>query len=237
MMEIQKLSAQPRKDHGKGHAGRLRAAGKIPAVAYGKKLPTMPISVDPKALKTVLAGQHGRNSVVELAVEGDRTITAMVREYSHHPVSRDILHADFIQVHLGEPVDTVVPLRLTGKPKGVVLGGILMQVFRALPTRCPPEKIPVVIEADCTELELNTSIKVSQLKLPEGVTIRLPQDQTIAAVVAPEKATEEEKGPGGAPAAAAAAGGKPAAAAPAAAAGKAPAAAAAAKPAADKKKK
>ncbi|NUP06323.1 MAG: 50S ribosomal protein L25 [Polyangiaceae bacterium] len=231
-MEIAKLSASKRSDQGKGPSRRLRTAGQIPAIAYGKNLAATTLAVDPKALKVALSGPHGRNAVVEVAVEGGSKITAMVREYAHHPVTREILHADFLQVDLAQPVDVDVPFKLTGKPKGVVLGGILTQVFRTLPVRCVPEKIPALLELDVTELDLGESTKVAQLKLPEGVSVRFPAEQTVAAVVAPDTRGEEEAKPGapGAPA------GK---AAPAAAAGKAApaAAAAAAKPAADKKKK
>ncbi|MBL8743444.1 MAG: 50S ribosomal protein L25 [Myxococcales bacterium] len=235
-MEISKLTATTRTEFGKGPARRLRNAGQIPAVAYGKKLEATALAVDPKVLKTALSGPHGRNRVLSVEVQGGNTITALVREYAHHPVTRAILHADFIQVDLKEPVDVEVPFKVVGKAKGVVAGGELSQPFRVLPVRCLPEKIPVGIEADVTELGLNESFKTSQLKLPEGVSVRLPAEQTVVAVVAPDKRGEEEAAPaaaGAAPAAAAA--GK---AAPAAAAGKAaPAAAAAAKPAADKKKK
>jgi large subunit ribosomal protein L25 len=124
----------------------------------------------------------------------------MVREYSHHPVSRAYLHVDFLQVDLGEPVDVSVPFKLVGKAKGIVLGGILQQVFRALPVRCLPQKIPTVIEADVSDLGLNDSLKVSQLKLADGVSVRLGAEQTVASVVAPEKNVEEEKAAAAAPA-------------------------------------
>lgn len=232
-MEIIKLSATKRVEQGKGPSRRLRVAGRIPAIAYGKNLAATALAVDPKALKTALSGAHGRNNVIEVSVEGGSAITALVKHYAHHPVSRDIIHADFLQVDLKEPVDVEVPFKLTGKPKGVVLGGVLTQVYRALPVRCVPEKIPALIELDVTDLDLGESTKASGLKLPEGVSVRLPAEQTVAAVVAPEKrGDEEEAGAKGAAAAPAAAG----KAAPAAAGKAAPAAAAAAKPA-DKKKK
>ncbi len=223
-MEIAKLSASKRTDQGKGPSRRLRTSGKIPAIAYGKNLAAMALAVDPKALKSALSGPHGRNSVVELAIDGGATLTAMVRQYSHHPVTREFLHADFLQVDLAQPVDVEVPFKLIGKSKGVVLGGVLMQVYRDLPVRCLPEKIPSLVELDVTDVDLGESVKASQLKLPEGVAARLPAEQTVAAVVAPDKKGEEE----------AAAPGK--AAAPAAA-GKAAAPAAAAAKSADKKKK
>jgi large subunit ribosomal protein L25 len=237
-MEIVKLEASPRPESGKGPAKRLRREGKIPAVAYGKQLAATPIAVSPKLLHKVLVSEHGQNSVLELAVDGGKKITAMLRDYSYHPVSRELLHADFIEIKLDQPVDVEVPFECTGKAVGIVQGGVLRQVYRKLPVRCLPEKIPTKIEHDVTPLNMGDHLKASELKLPEGVTVRLPTDQTIAGVVAPEK-IEEVAAPGapGAPAAAAAAG----AAAPAAAGAAAPAAAAgkeAAKaPAAKEKKK
>jgi large subunit ribosomal protein L25 len=227
-MEITKLSAASRSEKGKGPARRLRIEGKIPAVAYGKKLEATQLAVSPKELRAVLATSHGKNSVVELVVEGKSAITAMVREYAHHPVSREIIHADFIQVDLNEPVDVNVPLKMTGKAKGIITGGIVQQVFRQLPVRCLPNKIPVLVEMDVTELDMGDSLKVSQLTLPEGVTVRLSPEQTLVSVVAPEKKSEAEEAADAAKAAAKAA--------PAAGAA-APAAAAAPAKAADKKKK
>jgi large subunit ribosomal protein L25 len=211
-MEIVKLTASKRTEQGKGPSRRLRTQGMIPAIAYGPKREATALAVNPKELKAVLGSAHGKNCVVEISVEGGEKITAMVREYSHHPLSRAVLHADFREVDLSAPVDVEVPFRLIGKPKGAILGGILTQVYRALPIRALPEKIPVAIELDITELGLNESMKVNQLHLPEGVTVRLPSEQTVAGVVAPEKVKEEEEAPkaaaAGAPAAAAAGGDK-----------------------------
>jgi len=223
-MEIAKLSATPRAEGGKGPSRRIRREGLIPAVAYGQKKEALRLAVSPKALKAVLMGDHGVNSVVQLVVENGETVNAMVREFTRHPISRELLHADFYRVDLDKAVDVLVPFRTTGKSRGVVLGGVLQQIYRDLPVRCRPEQIPVFLEVDVTELELNATIKVADLQLPEGVTIRLPAEQSVVSVNAPEKMTEEEATPKGAAAAAPAA----------AAAGKA---APAAKPAKDAKKK
>lgn len=212
-MEIIKLTASRRSLAGKGPSRRLRREGKIPAIAYGSKLEPLALAVSPKELKVALAGAHGRNAVLSLTVDGKDTFTAMVRQYAHHPVSRDILHADFLQIDLANTIDVDVPFKLFGKCKGVVAGGVLSQVYRALPVRCLPEKIPSLLELDVTDLDLGESTKVSQLKLPEGVTVRLPQEQTVAAVVAPDKkAAEEEAAAAAAKATPAAAAAAPAAA-------------------------
>jgi len=244
MMEIIKLSATPRQESGKGPSNRLRRTGNIPAICYGKGLEAFPVAVSPKALLEVLKSAHGKNSVIELAVEGGDKLTVMVRDYGYHPISRELVHADFLQVKLDQPIDVEVPVRCVGKSKGIAGGGILQQIFRNLPIRCLPEKIPALVEIDISELDLGDTVKAGAVPLPEGVKTRLPDDQTVVVVAIPEKAEEAAATPGapGAPAAAAApaAGGKAAPAAKAAApaaGGKAAPAAKAAAPAKDAKKK
>jgi large subunit ribosomal protein L25 len=231
------LKSEPRKAGGKAEARRLRRAGMVPAVAYGKGLPSTPIAVPPKEVATILKSELGQNTVVELEVEGKK-ILAMVREFTLHPVARSLEHVDFIEVKLDKPVDVNVPLLTTGKAVGVTGGGVLRIVYRTVPVRCLPDRIPVSLSTDVTHLELGMHVSTQELKLPEGVTVRLPPEQTLVSVVAPEKEEVVEPVPGapGAPGAvpvAGAAPGAPGAAAPAA--GAAPAAEAA--PAKDEKKK
>jgi large subunit ribosomal protein L25 len=216
-MEIIKLSATRRAESGKGASGRLRRAGKIPAIAYGRELAPLSVAISPKALLQVLASDHGQNSVVELAVETGEKFTVMVRDYDYHPISRELVHADFVQVKLDQPVEVEIPFRCIGKSKGIVAGGVLQQIFRKIPVRCLPEKIPSYFELDITELDMGESYKAGALKLPEGVKVLLTEDQTIAVINAPEKAGAEEEAAMAA-AKAAAPGAAAAAAAPAAAA-------------------
>lgn len=229
-METIKIEATLRREGGKGPANRLRRAGRIPAVAYGKTLAATPIAITPESLVGILESEHGQNVVVEIGLDDARTLTAMLREYTYHPITRQPLHADFVEIKLDQPVDVEVPLVVKGKAAGLVLGGVLRQVFRKLPIRCLPSAIPTHIEHDVTTLGLGEHVNTSQLALPAGVSARLPAEQTIIAVVAPEKdRTEEAAAPGAPGAPAAAPAGKDAKAA-------APAAKAAA-PAKDAKKK
>ena len=205
-MELVKVPASRRDSAGKGSSRRLRSDGRIPAIAYGKGEPAVQLAVSPKDLVGVLARERGRNSVIELQVEGADKLTVLLSDYQYHPVSRQLLHADFLKIALDEPVDVEVPFELTGKPQGVVMGGILRQVYRKLPVRCLPEQIPVKITHDVTSLELDDVVPVSALGLPEGVSVRLPAEQTVAAVVTEKKrGFEEEAAPGAAAAAGAAA--------------------------------
>jgi large subunit ribosomal protein L25 len=191
-MDIIKISADRREEQGKGGARRVRNQGKIPAIAYGKELEAQRLAVSPAALKQVLGSQHGQNSVVELEVSGQGKLTAMLRDYQYHPVTREFLHADFQQIRLDQEVDVEVTLELTGKPAGVVLGGVLRQVFRKLPLRCVPEKIPVKLSHDVTALGIDDHVQVRDLALPEGVKVRLPPERTLVAVVKEKQAPEEE---------------------------------------------
>ena len=214
-MDIIKLDANLRSQSGKTSARRLRRDGRIPAIAYGKELASVSLALTPKGLTEILKSAHGQNSVVELTVE-NKKLTVLLREYTVHPVTREPLHADFVEIKLDKPVDVEVPFVCKGKAAGVVLGGILRQVYRRLPIRCLPEQIPVVIEHDVTALNLGDHVKTADLGLPKGVTVRLPADQTVAGVVAPEKEKPEDvegaaAAPGAAPGASQAPGATPAA--------------------------
>ncbi|MCL2450138.1 MAG: 50S ribosomal protein L25, partial [Polyangiaceae bacterium] len=158
----------------------------------------------PKEVAAILRSEYGKNTVIELKLEGrSEQLLALIRDYSLHPIKRHLEHVDFVEVKLDVPVEVQVPLLATGKAAGVVAGGVLRVVHRFVPVRCLPDRIPVKIEADVTNLELGAHIATQDLKLPEGVTVRLPAEQTLISVVAPEKETEEPAP--GAPGAAAAA--------------------------------
>jgi large subunit ribosomal protein L25 len=236
---IASLVADGRTGTGKGHARRLRREGKIPAVAYGKELAATLLAVSPKEVLQILESDRGQNAVIEMSVTAGQKLLVMIRDYTYHPVDRDLEHVDFVQVKLDKAVEVEVPLVYTGKAAGVVAGGIVRQVYRKVPVACLPDRIPLKIEIDITHLGMSEHVATKDLKLGEGVTARLAPEQTLIAIVAPEKERAEDVAAAAVPGAAAAAG----AAAPAAEAGKdakaAPAAktAAAAAPAKDAKKK
>lgn len=228
------VAATTRTSRGKGAARRLRSSGQIPAVAYGKGLAqALPLAVTPKDIITVLKSERGQNTVLSMNIAGEKDLLVLIKSYSLHPVLRTLEHVDFVEVKLDRPVDVDIPLVATGKPIGLANGGIIRQVYRTIPVRCLPDRIPLKIEVDISGLDIHESLHASALPVAEGVEVRLAPEQTVIAIVAPEKdRTEEEAAavPGAAAGAPAAAGAAPAAG------GKAPAAAAAgAKPAEAKK--
>jgi large subunit ribosomal protein L25 len=208
-MQTTKLNAETRTINGKGAMRRLRNNGKIPAVSYGKGIGTEQFAVSPKEILAILGTERGRNTVIELEIPGGRNRTVLLADFQYHPVTRSLLHADFLEVKEDQAVDVDVPFEVTGKPKGVVAGGILRQVYRKLPLRCVPSKIPVKISHDVTELDIDDAVASKQLALPEGVTVRLPPEQTVVSVTTEKKKPDEAEAaaPGAAGAAAPAAGG------------------------------
>lgn len=205
-MEFHKIDATLRSERGKGPSAQLRREGKIPAVAYGVGRDSTSLTVNPKDLMAALTGPWGRNAVIEVVVDGAQPFPALVADYAYHPLTRDLIHADFLCIDLDKPVEVDVPLHTFGKAAGVVEGGTLRQIFRKLPISCLPANIPQALEFDVTEMNQNDVRKVSDLQLPEGVTIRLPQEQTVVAVdAAVEEEVEAEAGVEGEAAAAPAA--------------------------------
>jgi large subunit ribosomal protein L25 len=209
--DVATLQAESRSPAGKSAARRLRRTGLVPAVAYGKGLASVPIAVHPKEVAHILRSELGRNTVIELKL-GERPLLAMIREFELHPVSRSLVHVDFVEVKLDRPVDVEVPLIAIGKCVGVAKGGVLRVVHRLLPIRTLPNQIPVKVEADVTHLELGQHIATQDLVLPPGVTVRFAATQTLIAVVAPEKEVEEAAPAAAAATAAAGTGAAPAAA-------------------------
>lgn len=202
------VSASKRTGQGKGPARRTRAEGKVPAIVYGPREDARSIAVNARDVKSILAAPLGRNTVVTLDLEGASSL-AMLKSFDHHPLTREIIHADFYTVTLDRAVVVPVPFVVTGKSKGIAVeGGVLRQIFRTLAVRCTPDKIPAKIEIDITNLGLNESLHVRDLSLPEGVTVKLDAGQTIVSVVAPEKDEVKAAAPGAPAAAAPAAAGK-----------------------------
>ena len=192
-MEFHRIDATLRTERGKGPSARLRRAGKVPAVVYGGGRESTSLTINPKDVLTALNGPWGRNVVFEVTVEGEKPFPAILADYSYHPLSRRLAHVDFLSIDLDKPVDMDVPFVTTGKAAGVVEGGTLRQIFRTLPISCLPSNIPQAIEFDVTEMNQTDVRKVSDLQLPEGVTIRLAAELTVVAVDAAVAVEEEEE--------------------------------------------
>lgn len=191
-MKTIELSVEKRSTTGKGEARRTRVAGRIPGVVYGAGKPTVPISLDRKALADLFREGAGENAVFLLKLAGsDQSRHAMIRELQRDPVSRKPLHIDFVRVLMDVKVSVEVPIEIVGVARGVKTdGGILDVVTREIEIECLPSNIPAHIAVDVSELGIGDAIRVSDLPPIEGVRIVDNPEKVVVHVAHPTR--EEE---------------------------------------------
>jgi len=235
-MDFAKVNVEVRTATKKGGARKVRSKGQIPGVLYGRKGEPLAVSFNEKELMTSLDKERRRNTVLTLNVSQagqggtPEQVTAMVRDAQINPLSRRLIHVDFLRVDLDEEVEVTVPLVLTGKAVGTTNGGNLHQSMYRVTIAAKPAAIPTKLEVDVTPLDIGDALHVSDLKLGGGVRVLLDAREALASVVAPKAEKVEEA------AAAPVEGAVPAEGAAAAAGGAAAPAAGAAAPAAGGKK-
>lgn len=182
MAEI-KLPAQRRAGTGKGGARKVRAAGRVPAVVYGRGMESTPIDVDRRDLVSALLTDAGMNVLLDIELDGDNVL-ALTRELQRDPVKGTLLHADFVKVDRSREIDVDVPAHLTGSAPGVSEGGVLEQPLHALGVRCRPGDVPEAIEVDISSLGIGDSLRVGDL--PAGLDYTITSDpETVIVHIAP----------------------------------------------------
>jgi large subunit ribosomal protein L25 len=194
-METVEISVQRRAVHGKGAVRRLRRDGRVPAVFYGPKRSAVSITVGSEEIGAKLVHLEGSHLIRLIEGGQDPELhdkMVLVREMQLHPVTGDVLHADFLEVDLTERLTVSVPLRFVGKAEGVTAGGILQPILREIEVECLPTEIPEFIEVDVSPLGIHQAVHASDLTLPEGITIAGEMTQTLVTVLPP---TVEEAKP------------------------------------------
>ena len=196
-MDFPKLQTSIRVAKGKGPARRLRRDGMVPAVLYGKSVAPIALNASPRDISAALSGPLRANTVIKLSITGapagmDSEYNVMVRDYQYDPVSRNLLHVDFLSVPLDRQMKIDIPLKFTGRSVGEQAGGIVTVSYRSIPAECLPEDIPEAIEADITDLNIGDSLTVGSLSTGKGVTLLL-SDQTSVVSVRTKKAEVEVK--------------------------------------------
>ena len=168
MAETVILTAQPRSEHGTHNARRLRKGGKIPAVLYGHKEATIPLSLSRDELyKAVRQGVR----LVDVK-QANKTEKALIRDVQWDAIGHDILHVDFARVSMDERIQVDVRVELRGTAPGVIAaGGVLNQPLHNLKVECLAISIPESIRVSIAELQLEQAIHVRELTLPEGVKV------------------------------------------------------------------
>ena len=187
------LAAETGRPTGSSASRRLRAAGKIPAVLYGRGADPAPLSVDWRELRVALTTDKGLNALLTLQV-GRKKTKAIVKELQRHPVRRDVLHVDFLAVDVDVAITTDVPIVLEGEAIKVLREqGIVDQVLSALVISAKPDAIPGHISVDVSDLEIGHTITVADLVLPADVTTEVDPDETVVTAQVTSLALAEEE--------------------------------------------
>lgn len=183
------LTTDPRSERGSRPAGRIRRAGKVPAVVYGLGTDTLEVTVPARELNHILAG--GANTLITLKLDGDEAL-ALARQVQRHPTRGELLHVDFVRVRTDVAVAAEVALHLEGEPAGVLDGGVLEQMVFQVPIEAKPQDIPQALTADVSHLDIGDQVRFTEVTLPAGVTTTLEPDTLVAQVLAPRVIEEPE---------------------------------------------
>jgi large subunit ribosomal protein L25 len=230
MTATRTLTATARVGSGKGAARHIRREGRIPGVVYGGGDPPALVSLDYREINKLIYAGHFLTTIFELDIEGAKQ-RIIPREYQLDPVKDQPLHVDFLRLTPGASLRVAVPVHFINQDvcPGIKRGGSLNVVRHAIEMRVPADAIPEAVVVDLANLQINDSVHITAISLPEGCKpTQRERDFTIASIAPPLVAVEETPAPAAAtatPAAAPAPDAKAKAAegaAPAAAAAKAP---------------
>jgi len=189
------LQVENRTAVGRGAAGRMRKAGRIPAVIYGNK-GTRNLSVSEAEFRMLMRAAHGSaNPIVEITDDKGEKSLSIVQEFQRDFVTDRVQHIDFHEVSADQIVHAEVPVHTTGTAQGVRDGGTLDIVLHTIPVECSPLNMPNEITVDVSGLNIGDSLHVGDLPKLEGVTYNTDAEQPVVSVSAPM--AEEELEPEG----------------------------------------
>jgi len=187
-----KLKADQREETGKGAARKIRASGRVPAVVYGHGVDALHVTVDAKELFHLLHTDAGMNVLVDMRVNSDNFL-AMPREIQRDHIRGQFLHVDFLRIKRDEKISVEVPIHVVGESHGVKEGGVVEHHLWTLHLECFPQDVPTGIEADISALGINESLKVTDLQIPDNLTLLTSPDEAVVSVVPPQVLRVEEE--------------------------------------------
>jgi large subunit ribosomal protein L25 len=198
-----KLTVSEREGRGSRDSRRLRRGGMIPGVLYGRGMTPHAICVAERELRRALTGDHGLHAILDVVLEDQKTTHASIlKDYQQDPIRGRIMHIDLQEVRLDQPIQAQVVVELMGAEEspGVKEGGVLSQVNREVNVEALPLEVPERLELDVSRLAIGDTLRVVDLRVPEGVTLLDDPEETVLATmtmptrfVEPEIVTEEEE--------------------------------------------
>lgn len=181
MSEKITFSVAKREGLGKGANRQLRVAGKVPGIFYSTTGENVPVQMNEMAL-IKLYEKAGLTNVIDLDIDGE-VKECLIWKLERHPFKNRLQHVDFYGVDPNKEIRIKIAVRVTGESKGVKLGGRLEEYRQVVTVSAKPADIPNEIVVDVTDYDIHTSLKVSEIELPENVTAYYDNDFKVLAVV------------------------------------------------------
>ena len=190
------FTATERSDKGKTSSKAVRKEGKIPCILYGGGV-NVSFSTTHKDIKNLIYTPDFK--LAEITIDG-AVHKCILKDVQFHPVTETVLHADFLKLEDGRPVQLEVPVRFKGVSPGVKTGGKLQQTLRRVKIKTTPDKMVDELLVDISELELGMSARVRDLEVPEGIEVMNSMGIPVVSVEVPRalRSAEDEAGEGGA---------------------------------------
>ena len=177
-MKAVSISGSLRENVGKRDAKEQRAKGMVPCVAYGGAQQYQFV-VPEKQFKDLLYTPEVK--YVELDIAGTK-MNAIVQDSQFHPITDKLLHVDFLEVIDGKPIIIDIPVLITGTSPGVLRGGKLSKKVRKIKVKGELQFIPEHVSVDISNLEINDSLKVSDLQINHLTIMEHPGKLLVSVV-------------------------------------------------------
>jgi large subunit ribosomal protein L25 len=188
-----RIEVQEREHCGSRESRRLRKQGLIPGVLYGRSKPHA-IVVPERELRRTLTGGHGLHAILDVVLAGQKSVhPSILKDYQVDVVRGGITHVDLQEVRLDQPIHATVTVELLGDGPGVRAGGVLSQVAREVSVEALPMEVPDRLELDVSMLEIGDTLRLSDLRAPEGVKLLDDPETVLATVTMPTRVVEPEE--------------------------------------------
>lgn len=181
MQETPIMEVEARSEIKKGKNKKLRENGFIPGIISGKGMESIPVAVKKDEFRKCL-NKFGRNAIIKLNSSDGNEYNVMVKGFQTSPLHYDIIHIDFQKVSLSEEIKAQVPIKITGQELLEAKRLILNRQLDAVLVTGLPQDIPDDIEVDVSNLTPGSTIKLSDLTLPKGLTLSSGSDQLLLSV-------------------------------------------------------
>jgi large subunit ribosomal protein L25 len=193
--ERTKLTVTKREHLGSRETRRLRKQGIVPGVLYGRSEP-IAIAVEARELRRALTGKAGLHSILDVEIDGTGSSHASIlKEYQLDKVRGGVTHVDLQEVRLDRPIHASVAVQLIGgeDAPGVREGGVLSQPLRELNVEALPLEVPEHLELDVSQMAMGDTLRLADIKVPDGVTLLDDLETVAATVTAPSREEEPEE--------------------------------------------